>query len=481
LDVKPENLMIDNNSMLKITDFGLATLMGSKKAELSGTLPYMAPERLDKNSTIDHRADIYSFGIVLYEIYSGGDYPYQISSEGNDTGHQFINAHLYGKPKKINSPLNKIIAKCLVKRAGDRYQNYDALLEAIRLVAKELRIRLPAEVKKDSDAEAEKVYVQAQAQNKLGNKEQALRHIQEYVDKWPGNSCGWSQKAVIHLELEQYEKAQVCLSKSLELDPYNSVNLNNMGILHGKQGNFMEAITAYQRALEFDVGNSGALMNMAEAYFNVKHYSLSSDAYVQAITKYPTKETLIFNAGNSAAMMMKEGLVHEGLKILKALTSARPLIVDYWHNLALCHISLKDKASAEVCFKKVVELNPADVFAWAQLAKRSAENGDSESALAYCDKAIELKEGVVKGSALKAQLLAQTGKYEKAVECLKVAVKQKPQDDTLYFIWANIAINAGKKEEALSMAKKCKQLLEATSPRNVENLAMIHNIIERLA
>ena len=68
-DIKPENLLIDRDGRVKIADFGIASLVGDTD-EKSGTPPYMAPEQ-GNHGNVDHRADIYALGAVLYEMLTG--------------------------------------------------------------------------------------------------------------------------------------------------------------------------------------------------------------------------------------------------------------------------------------------------------------------------------------------------------------------------------------------------------------------------
>ena len=69
-DIKPENLLIDREGRVKIADFGIAMLLGAG-GEWAGTPPYMAPEQANLAATSDHRADLYSLGVVLYEMLTG--------------------------------------------------------------------------------------------------------------------------------------------------------------------------------------------------------------------------------------------------------------------------------------------------------------------------------------------------------------------------------------------------------------------------
>jgi tRNA A-37 threonylcarbamoyl transferase component Bud32 len=78
-DIKPENILLDKKGRVKIADFGIAKLLGGKKEgyaltgpwQVVGTAHYMAPEQMDNPLAVDHRADIYSLGVVFYEMLTG--------------------------------------------------------------------------------------------------------------------------------------------------------------------------------------------------------------------------------------------------------------------------------------------------------------------------------------------------------------------------------------------------------------------------
>ncbi|MEL6106015.1 MAG: protein kinase [Planctomycetota bacterium] len=78
-DIKPENIMVDTAGRVKVADFGLAKLLDTTKAmptltranQVMGTMHYMSPEQVERPLDVDHRADIYSLGVVIYELLTG--------------------------------------------------------------------------------------------------------------------------------------------------------------------------------------------------------------------------------------------------------------------------------------------------------------------------------------------------------------------------------------------------------------------------
>ena len=78
-DIKPENILLDGKGRVKIADFGISKILGTtahavqltQSNQVIGTMHYMAPEQFEKPLEVDHRADIYSLGVVLYEMLTG--------------------------------------------------------------------------------------------------------------------------------------------------------------------------------------------------------------------------------------------------------------------------------------------------------------------------------------------------------------------------------------------------------------------------
>ncbi|MBI4427651.1 MAG: protein kinase [Ignavibacteriales bacterium] len=136
-DVKTDNMMLTEDGRVKITDFGLAKFKDKpalEKNQTVGTVAYMSPEQL-QGEELDQRSDLFSFGIVLFELMTG-QLPFRGEHEAA-FGYSILNEKpLSGKSLRPDMPesLEKIIARCLEKRKEDRYQSADEVLNEIKSV-----------------------------------------------------------------------------------------------------------------------------------------------------------------------------------------------------------------------------------------------------------------------------------------------------------------------------------------------------------
>lgn len=141
-DLKPSNIMFTDDFKVRIVDFGIAKIIDladqaaglTKTGEIFGSPKYMSPEQAS-GKRVDHRSDIYSLGIVMFEALTGS-----VPFSGNSTI-EVLTSHINAKPPSmaslnphISNQLHEIVSKCLIKDPSERFQSMNdlrtALLEA---------------------------------------------------------------------------------------------------------------------------------------------------------------------------------------------------------------------------------------------------------------------------------------------------------------------------------------------------------------
>lgn len=128
-DIKPENILMSVDGSVKIADFGLSRILGSDNKQLSltgthqimGTPRYMAPEQLEGTHDVDHRADIYSLGVVIYEMLTGE-----------------LPIGRFAAPSKkveIDVRLDEVVLRTLEKEPQRRYQRASQIKSDVQSIA----------------------------------------------------------------------------------------------------------------------------------------------------------------------------------------------------------------------------------------------------------------------------------------------------------------------------------------------------------
>ncbi len=306
-DIKPANIMIDGTTA-KVSDFGIARVVDEKsKAELYsreslaapyqhgqtavgtafGTPFYMSPEQLIDATSCDQRSDIYSFGVVLYQMRAHGNLPF-VPPLQRHFGHRefwqsIFKMHCECPPPRLNSRIGFIIQRCLAKHPDDRYQSFQ-----------ELRSDLESVLKSETGESLPKPQPQAEELNLKGRNLQALGRHSEAIECFDKelradgkNPAAWYNKGKSLHALGRHAEAVKCFYRSAEHDFYLTWALEANANLLTEMKRFEEAISCYDKMLSFQRPNHSVSDSLKVSwYFNRGNLLVRLGSHQKAIESY---------------------------------------------------------------------------------------------------------------------------------------------------------------------------------------------------
>lgn len=458
-DIKPDNILIDKELNLKITDFGLSKSYLNDDRSGGGTPMYYSPEQIYSADKIDHRSDIYSFGIVLYQLITKGVFPYQLSSNNWNqiTLKELIQSHLVQNVKQINHPLFEICKKCLEKDLSTRYQQFQELFKDLDRVAKSVGIEIPKQIITRDD-KLEELYILSRSLSAIGENKEALRAIDQYLSHQPDHYSAWAQKGRLEYELGNLQDALEATKKSVYLYQYSSTALNNLGAIYLELDNNADAKTCLLRAVEIDPENSGALMNLANALVETGDISEASQCLLKCFDLTPQKKSLHINAKNLLPVFVQNQLFEFSADIYKQLLTYSTLTVNEHFNYAMCNFQIHRFDEAIKSFEIVLSANTKDAMALVNISKSHFFIGNVDKAILYSDKLISEEINPAQGMSMKAQYLHQSGRFTEAEKYLVDILTKFPMTDYLWLTLGDIYSKEKLFNKALNCYQKTRQI-----------------------
>ncbi len=415
--------MITKDKTAKITDFGLAGIPASSRAiseirlnlrnELvglsvvsiegaMGTPTHMSPEQFVNGSACDQRSDIYSLGVVLYQLMTGGQYPFLAGLPRDDSEQEAARfcrdmhkLHSFASVPSDSSPMFPIVFKCLKKDPRERYQNFFELwedIEGLRIKLFQRPVRIPmfsreftsvADIVREPDLK--ELERKAKSFRTLGYFEEAIK-VYDVIIKVRNTMPCYTlvEKGECLLELNENQKALACFEEAtlcIDDDFAHKLTLNGKGKALSRLGRFQEALRVFNEAIEFadhrwelcDIWEEKGkcfcglgLDKKGNCYININEgRHVAFDKFAILVDEMVRVEPITADAYYDKGKWLKGSEEYE--KALRSFLDAVHSGMDtteVWTNIGFCFNRLKKFEAALPDLEKAINLNPNNEKAW---------------------------------------------------------------------------------------------------------------------
>ena len=279
-DLKPENFMITDDGILKITDWGFSQILSSEtKAELSnplkdfvrdsvrldepvlgGTFPYMSPELLRGEATPDISTDMWSFGVILFEMMTRRlPFP-SLDRKSLIEAHENLQIPW---PQHVDAGLCQLVSKCLVLDPSRRPTNFEVIGDYLNTVCKDLD-KLNLSICAERPELATDLSTQAYSLLQLGREAEALELFQNAIPTKPGILFWEDKETGWHFVFDTDTLTKVKKKTTDEHATDDAWTL--IGWIYHEVGMMEESITCFKRAINLNNQNVDALIGLAKCY-----------------------------------------------------------------------------------------------------------------------------------------------------------------------------------------------------------------------
>lgn len=420
-DLKPSNILIDEKGCAYIMDFGIAKIEDSyqvtKTGELVGTLHYMSPEQAKMAKNIDLRSDIYSVGIILYQVLSGelpfvGNTPIQIM-------HQ-IATKIPKSPEKFNKSIPVVFAKICMKAIEKNHEN---------------RYQTAQEMCTDLQ------YFIAGDYDKIKVSRSKLRYLDvlRIIAICLLVTCATfflfpkepeSPALFFHVQSEKYfaEKYSVAHDKD------KAVIGQRLIVLKVKLKKYKEAIAIYQQISQANLAHA-TVLEVAKAYYFLGKSSTALSLLKDCSANNVLGETFYYQ-GLIFYEKKQFPTAKQFFKKAMNLNTNKELIPQMQLYLGICNVKMNLLFEARQQLKAAQKSMPQDIRVWKYLGKsylpQHLEEQGTEQDIQFAydcfNKCIELDSSISEYYTLAAQSCVHLQKYYEAHHLVKIALSKNPGD-----------------------------------------------------
>jgi len=462
-DLKPSNILISNGKTTKITDFGLVKVLDDAYIDAYtnikvGTPEYMSPEQFLDPKNVGTESDIYSFGVMFYEMLTGIRPFLATSDDGYKEKH--MNEHprpLSSINHKIPKELDTVVLRCLQKEPTNRYPNFRHLKKELteiyeNITGKTLYIEryIPP-----IPVPPEEWNFKGEAMVNIGKYEAAIAYLDKALEINPEFDYAWNNKGNALRGLDRYKDAITCFDKALEINSNLGEAWVNKGEVFIHLGRYEDAIICYDKALEIGsiygvvwYGNDTAWYGKGHALHNLGRHEKAIACYNKALEINPKNEGAWLSKGSVSADLLSR--YEDAITYYDKALEINPRLKEALYNKGIALDNLGMPRKAITCFDKALEINPKDEWAWYDKGVALRNLLMLEDAIACYDKVVEIKPNFENAWLNKGVALSMLRRYEDAIACFDHLIEINRENEEAWINRGSVFLDIGKYEDALA-------------------------------
>ncbi|MBE3559639.1 MAG: tetratricopeptide repeat protein [Ktedonobacteraceae bacterium] len=402
-DVKPENMLIDEQENVLLSDFGIAIVTQSMQygrqfaQDSTGTPQYMAPEQFLGRP--GRASDQYALGIVVYEWLSG-------SCPFNGTLYELPSQHMHVTPPSLQPfcppAIEQIVMRALAKKPEERFESVQAFAIALEeqyklLAASQGQVQAQPQIQVQTPLQAQATMLPTRTKENYLKEGDSLYDAQLYAEAItaysraialaPDDALAYHNRGLTYRNLHNYQQAIADYSRAIALAPGVSFFYNNRGYAYSLLHNYQQAIADYDRAIALEPNYAQAYMNRANAYCALGICIRAISDFDRVLTLLPDYATAYYNRGN-AYEELKE--YQRALADYDRAIALDPAYAKAYTNRGYVHAHLGDHQRALADYDRALALDPTNIIAYNARGLAHSQLQQFAQAIADFDRALEL-------------------------------------------------------------------------------------------